>query len=248
MYLDLSAAHTDRDLIVWPEAALPFYLDELPPDFWAALDRHPAHFVVGILERRTDDGVQSDYNSILAVADGRALYRKAHLVPFGEYLPFPLVLSWLIDYLKIPMSDFSAWEGFQETIEVAGVPASTSICYEDAFQDEVRRSLDDAVLMINVSEDSWFGDSLAPHQRLDMARMRALENGRPMVRAGNSGISAVIDHAGNITARTPQFRRVVLLAEVQPTRGVNPFTLFGSWPTVILCSVIAVLSWPLRRR
>ena len=97
-------------------------------------------------------------------------------------------------------------------------------------------------MMINVSEDSWFGDSLAPHQRLDMARMRALENGRPMIRAGNTGTSAVIDHAGNVVARTPQFERTVLRAEVRPATGVTPFVRAGSWPVVALCTLIVVVS------
>ena len=101
---------------------------------------------------------------------------------------------------------------------------------------------------INVSEDSWFGDSLAPHQRLDMARMRALENGRPMIRAGNSGISAVVDHEGTVIARTPQFERTVLLAEVQPTKGVNPYVVFGSSPVVALCILVIVAGWFVRTR
>ncbi len=248
MYLELSARQTDRDLIVWPEAALPFYLDQLPKEFWRQLDLHPADFVTGILERLQDSGVEKNYNSVLAVTDERAMYRKEHLVPFGEYLPLPFLFAWVIDHLGIPMSDFSGWKQSQEELTIAGVRAAVSICYEDAFQDQIRGSLGDAVLMINVSEDSWFGDSLAPHQRLDMARMRSLENGRPMIRAGNSGISAIIDHHGNVVARTPQFERTVLRAEVQPTRGINPFVLFGSWPVVILSAVIVLISLLARNR
>lgn len=248
MYLELSAAHQDRHVVVWPEAALPFFLDQLPAQFWRALESHPADFVTGILERTVDGTPRQTYNSILAVADERALYRKAHLVPFGEFLPFPSLMSWLIDYLEIPMSDFSAWNGHQPALTIAGVPTAVSICYEDAFQDEVRRGLGNANMMINVSEDSWFGDSLAPHQRLDMARMRALENGRPMIRAGNSGISAVVDHEGTVIARTPQFERTVLLAEVQPTKGVNPYVVFGSSPVVALCILVIVAGWFVRTR
>lgn len=246
LYLELSATHTDRDLIVWPEAALPLFLDQLPALFWKQLESHPADFVTGILERRTGEGPEEHYNSILAVGDDRSVYRKAHLVPFGEYMPFPFLFSWIVEYLGIPMSDFSEWKEPQETMTIAGVPAAVSICYEDAFQDEVRLSLGNAAMMINVSEDSWFGDSLAPHQRLDMARMRAIENGRPMIRAGNSGISAVIDHNGTVTTRTPQFERTVLLAEVQPTLGKTPFVRYGSWPVVLLCCGVVLLSFILR--
>jgi apolipoprotein N-acyltransferase len=177
-----------------------------------------------------------------------AVDRKQHLVPFGEYVPLSFIFDWIIAYLNIPMSDFSAWQGDQEPMAIAGTRASISICYEDAFADEVRQSLGNANVLINVSEDSWFGDSFAPHQRLDMARMRALENGRPMLRAGNSGISAVIDHNGRVTARTPQFVQAVLLAEVQPTRGTTFFTRFGSWPVIVLCSVIVLITARIRWR
>ena len=248
MYLELSDRHPDRDLIVWPEAALPLFLDQLPATFWRRLEDHPADFVTGILERSVTTGSERSYNSVVGVAEDRVLYRKAHLVPFGEFLPFPALFSWIIDYLDIPMSDFSEWEGGQRTMTIAGVPAAVSICYEDAFQDEMRRALGDAEMMINVSEDSWFGDSLAPHQRLDMARMRTLENGRPMIRAGNSGISAVIDHGGNVIARAPQFQRTVLLSEVQPTTGRNPFVIYGSWPVVIACAIVLLISLVARRR
>ena len=243
MYLNLSAKHPDRDLIVWPEAALPLYLDQLPRSFRDELNRHPAEFVTGIVERRSEGGSENSYNSVLSVADEPTMYRKQHLVPFGEYVPLPFIFEWIIAYLNIPMSDFSAWQGDQEPMAIAGARVAISICYEDAFADEVRQSLGDANVLINVSEDSWFGDSFAPHQRLDMARMRAMENGRPMLRAGNSGISAVIDHTGRVTTRTPQFVQAVLLAEVQPTRGSTFFTRFGSWPVIFLCTVILLISF-----
>jgi apolipoprotein N-acyltransferase len=248
MYLNLSAKHRDRDLIVWPEAALPLFLDQLPRSFRDELNRHPAEFVSGIVERISAAGSEKIYNSVLSVSDVPAVYRKQHLVPFGEYVPLSFIFDWIIAYLNIPMSDFSAWQGDQEPMAIAGTRASISICYEDAFADEVRQSLGNANVLINVSEDSWFGDSFAPHQRLDMARMRALENGRPMLRAGNSGISAVIDHNGRVTARTPQFVQAVLLAEVQPTRGTTFFTRFGSWPVIVLCSVIVLITARIRWR
>lgn len=238
-YVNLSAPEVDADLIIWPEAALPFYLDSLPDDFWDVLEEHPADFMFGILERVAKDDAVESFNSVASSSgQKRSVYRKQHLVPFGEFLPLPSLLGWLIDNLEIPMSDFSAWRDPQQTISVAGVEAGVSICYEDAFADEVRQSLPTAALLINVSEDSWFGDSLAPHQRLDMARMRALENGRPMVRAANTGVSSVIAHSGTIIARTEQFVRIVLRAEVQPMQGTTPFSRFGSWPIVTVCIIV----------
>ena len=241
MYSSLSMAETDRDLIVWPEAALPLFIDQLPPEFVDSWTQHPADFATGILERRTEDGVSRVYNSVLVVSDQRSVYRKQHLVPFGEFLPLPFLLSWLIDHLQIPMSDFSAWPDSQQIIQAAGTRLGISICYEDAFVEEVRRTLPAATLLINVSEDAWFGDSFAPHQRLDMAKMRALESGRPMIRAGNTGVSAIIDHTGTILGETPQFTRTVLRGEVQPMQGATPFVRYGSWPVVTLCLVMVVL-------
>ena len=240
MYLDLSREHPDRDLVVWPEAALPFFMDQLPPTFWGELKDHDADFVIGILEREAEGG--NTYNSVVTVADERTMYRKQHLVPFGEYLPLPQVFGWIIDNLQIPMSDLDPWRDPQPTVAVAGTRAAITICYEDIFGEEVRRSLGEATLMINVAEDSWFGDSLAPHQRMDMARTRALETGRPMVRAGNSGISAVIDHNGRITAETRQFIRTVLSAEVQPMQGTTPYMRFGTWPILALCGLLILVS------
>ena len=241
-YLALSAAELDRDLIIWPEAALPFYLDTLPDEFWTALNEHPADFVFGVLERRTQDGSEKSYNSVVAESSERSLYRKQHLVPFGEFLPLPLMLSWIVDYLKIPMSDFSAWQSVQQPVSVAGTRAGLSICYEDAFAEEIRRTLPAAAVLINVSEDSWFGNSLAPHQRVDMARMRALENSRPVIRAGNTGVSAIIDHNGRTIAQTEQFVPAVLRAEVQPMQGTTPFSHLGSWPIVLFCVLMTLVN------
>ena len=241
-YLQMSAAEADSELIVWPEAALPFYLDKLSDEFWMTLQEHPADFMFGVLERVPEGDTIKSYNSVVAESDQRTVYRKQHLVPFGEFLPLPFLLGWIIDYWKIPMSNFSAWQTVQQPIPVAGTRAGVTICYEDAFAEGVRQSLPAAAVLINVSEDSWFGDSLAPHQRLDMARMRALETGRPMVRAANTGVSAVIDHAGRIVARTEQFTRTVLRTDIQPMQGTTPFTRLGSWPIVMVCMVIVLIS------
>ena len=240
-YLELSESEQKAHLIVWPEAALPLFLDQLPKEFWDKVIQHPADFAIGILERKAKNGKIDSYNSVLAVSEKNVLYRKEHLVPFGEFLPLPFMLNWIIDYLEIPMSDFSAWDEPQSAIKVAGVKVGISICYEDAFLEEVRRVLPDAALLINVSEDSWFGDSFAPHQRLDMARMRSKENGRPMIRAANTGVSAIIDHNGDVLARTPQFIRVVLRGDVQPMQGITPFVRYGSWPVVIACGIVLLI-------
>lgn len=126
------------------------------------------------------------------------------------------------------MSEFSAGNGEQTTLKSAGQVIGVSICYEDAFGELVRNSLPAAKLLVNVSNDAWFGDSIAPHQHLEMARMRALETGRYLLRATNTGISAVIDTKGKITEQAPQFKIITLRAIAQPYQGMTPYVRFGN--------------------
>jgi apolipoprotein N-acyltransferase len=239
-YLADSRPLTEVDLIVWPEAAWPDYLDEVPDDTLERMRRHPADFLFGAIEReRDDDGVVRFYNSAAAIGDGGLeRYRKRHLVPFGEFIPFKSLLSGLLGSLEIPMSDLSAWRGAQSPIDLAGHPVAVSICYEDAFPNRIRTFLPGAQILVNISEDAWFGDSLAPHQRLQMARMRAIETGRPMLRAGNNGLSALIDRNGRVTVVAPQFVETVVRGSVQPATGATPWVRWGDAPLVGLALVV----------
>ncbi|MDZ7842208.1 MAG: apolipoprotein N-acyltransferase [Gammaproteobacteria bacterium] len=242
-YLTLSNHLEDRDLIVWPESALPFYIHEVDDRVWQSMRRHPADFVLGLLEQRTDGRSVRTYNSVVAVNETEPqIYRKTHLVPFGEYVPLRPVFGWVIDYLKIPMSDFNAWDGpDQGPLPAGGTRLGITVCYEDAFPEETAKPLPAAAVLVNVSEDAWFGDSLAPHQRIQMARMRALETARPMLRAANTGVSAIIDHHGNVTAGSKQFEATVVKGSVQPMRGATPYVRWGNAGIVIL-SVLLIVS------
>ena len=170
------------------------------------------------------------------------IYEKGLLVFFENDPPLEPLFSWLMKYMHIPMSDFSPGPSDQAPLYAAGQKIGVSICYEDAFGEEVIRELPQATLLVNVSEDAWFGDSFAPHQRIEMARMRAREAGRPALRAANTGPSVVIDYRGNVTARAPQFRRYVLSASVQPMQGATPYVRFGNIPVVILLIVMISLT------
>ena len=138
------------------------------------------------------------------------------------------MLGWIIDYLKIPMSDFSSWQGRQPDFTLAGSPVAVSICYEDAFGEELAGTVAGAAFLVNLSEDAWFGDSLATHQRMQMARIRAREFGRYFVRAANTGITAVINEKGEVTDSLKQFETAVLIADVLPMTGETPFVRFGN--------------------
>ncbi len=245
-YLSLSMQAPRSDIIVWPESAVPTYLDAIDPSYLDRLRRSSQEkqtdFVIGIVER---DARKNYYNSVITVGASAGVYRKHHLVPFGEFLPFKVFFGWLLQTLEIPMSDFSAGPADQAPLSVAGQKAGISICYEDAFGEETIRALPQASLLINVSEDAWFGDSLGPHQRVQMARMRALETERSLLRAANTGPSMVIDERGTVTARSPQFEMYALTATVQPRQGSTPYVRFGNWP-IILLLVLVVAAWLIR--
>jgi apolipoprotein N-acyltransferase len=241
-YLERSQEHRDVNLVVWPEAAVPDYLDTISTDIWKDIETHPADFVFGVLHRDETDGVMRYYNSVAAVTDRIMIYRKRHLVPFGEYFPLQGILGPLIRMLNIPMSDFSAWTKPQLPLTAAGNRFAVSICYEDAFPGEWRDQVAASGAFINVSEDIWFGDSLAPHQRLQMARFRSRESERPMIRSSNNGLSSLINWKGGIDAYAPQFTRHVVTGAVQPRSGVTPYTVYGEKPVMTLVGLLLVLS------
>lgn len=243
-YLTLSNGLEDRDLVVWPEAALPYFIHEVDDRIWHSMRRHPADFVLGLLEQRTDGRSVRTYNSVVAITErDPQIYRKSHLVPFGEYLPLKPLFGWVIEYLRIPMSDFNAWDGAdQDALRAAGARLGITVCYEDAFPEEVSKALPDASVLVNVSEDAWFGDSLAPHQRIQMARMRALETARPMLRAANTGVSAIVDYRGTVTAGSQQFEATVVKGTVQPMRGSTLFVKWGNAGIVVVSGLLIVLT------
>jgi apolipoprotein N-acyltransferase len=250
-YIALSERAVDVRLIVWPEAAVPDYFDRIAPTLVPRLERisreRGLDFLIGAVER--DPSGARYYNSVFAIGHTQGRYRKQHLVPFGEFLPFPKLLGGLLNYLHIPMSNFSVGNHRQKPIRAAGHEIGVSVCYEDAFGEEVIRALPAATLLVNVSEDAWFGRSFAPHQRLQMARMRALESGRPMLRAANTGPSAIIDYRGNVLARSPEFQSYVLVGVVQPTDGATLYVRVGNTAIVtilvVLLSALAVRAWRL---
>ncbi|RBP49643.1 apolipoprotein N-acyltransferase [Arenicella xantha] len=243
------AAGSQLDLVVWPETALPIHLQHLTPEFWQTSVPVGTALLTGLIDTPSllDHAPSYDrsYNAaalVCNVEDGvPQVYRKRHLVPFGEYLPLRFLFQWVLDYLELPMSDFYAGSGMQPLSCGSRIKIGLSICYEDAFADEYRRYLGDAGILVNIGEDAWFGDSFAPHQRLQMAQMRARELSRPMVRSANSGPSAFIDHRGVITAQSLQFTQANLVERVYPQIGTTWYYRFGSW-IVLFSGIIWLLA------
>ncbi|MFN7427260.1 MAG: apolipoprotein N-acyltransferase [bacterium] len=248
-YWRLIRASGDAQLIVLPETALPLFSDRLPNEYLARLlDHARAHrgdILLGMVERSHDG--REYYNSLFSIGTAPVqVYRKQHLVPFGEFVP-PL-FGWVIRWLHIPMQDFSSGGSDQRPMDLSGQKVAINICYEDAFGREVIRQLPEATILVNVSNTAWFGRSLAQPQHLQIARMRALETGRPMLRATNTGMTAVIDPRGRVLAVADPFSEAVLRARVQGHEGVTPFVRVGDGLAVGLAMLLAVAAFGLARR
>jgi apolipoprotein N-acyltransferase len=241
-YVELSARHWGADLVIWPETALPGLYDDFL-EFLAALEReargHRTDLLIGVVSREGDP--PRYFNSVVSVGSERKLYHKRHLVPFGEYLPLKPLLQPVADWLQIAVSAFSRGPSAQAPLIVAGHPVGVSVCYEAAFGEEIIESLPAARLLVNVSNDAWFGDSIAPHQHLQIARARALESGRYLLRATNTGISAIVGPRGELIARSPQFEAATLAGMAQPMAGATPYVRMGNGPALAAVALVAVV-------
>ena len=241
---------TDSRLVVLPETALPIYYQDVPPEYLELVAAHAratgADVLIGLPEYGT--GPAEYFNSVLSFGTSpRQVYRKHHLVPFGEFVPFKPLFGWFIEVVAIPLLDFSRGTLGQRPLEVASQKVAVNICYEDLFGDEIIRPLPEATLLVNVSNVAWFGDSLAPAQHLQISQMRALESGRPMLRATNTGMTAVIDPSGRVQAVARPFTEAVLRAEVRGYTGSTPFVRWGNTAALALAGIMLVAPLVLRR-
>lgn len=251
LYLELTLPHFGADLVVWPESALPALESDLR-DYLARLRglagaRHTA-LIMGLLRR--DPGTGSYYNAMAAWSPAEQWYYKRRLVPFGEFFPVPDAMREWMRLMNLPYSDFERGPDRQPPLAAAGETLAPTICYEDAYGSEQLALVRESTLLVNVTNDAWFGDSTAPHQHLDISRMRSLETGRPMLRATNDGVTALIDHDGELLGALPQFVPGVLTGTVQPRTGLTPYARLGNWPVVLLaCAGLAAGLWrPWSRR
>ena len=189
------------------------------------------------------------YNSVMSLGTHPVqTYRKYHLVPFGDYFPHWAFLSWIMSTLHIPMSDFSRGDPYQRPLEVAGQKVAVNICYEDVFGEEIIRQLPAATLLANFTNDAWWGDSVASDQHLQMSQMRSQETGRTMLRATNTGVTAIIDEHGRVVRRVPEFVTALLEGEAQGRTGSTPYIVWGNWVFLGLAAGALLLSWLWARR
>jgi apolipoprotein N-acyltransferase len=238
-------------LIVWPEAATAGVANDLVPYLDILYGKARAHhvaLVMGILRAESApkgegaEGVRY-FNSVLALDDTVSWYDKAHLVPFGEFFPVPhFVRSWL-RLMTLPYSDFTPGAPRQPPLPAAHLQLGATICYEDAYGSSMLAVLRRADALVNVTNDAWFGHSTARYQHFQIARMRALEAGRYLVRAANDGISGIIGPHAEVVARAPEFHPVVLVATIVPLEGLTPYALVGNW--LIVCLAAMALAYTL---
>jgi len=232
------------DIIIWPEGAIPA-LPASIMDYLLEVDNlakvNQTTLFTGIPTRGYLD--HRIYNSMMALGDSRGQYDKTRLVPAGEYIPFENALRGLNGFFDLPMSSFSSGDANQPLLSAKGQPIATAICYEIAYPNLVARTALNASMIMTVSNDAWFGRSMAPQQHMQMARMRAIENAKPLMRGTNNGITALVDYRGNIYQQLEQFTAGELKGVIRPRLGQTPFALFGSWPTVIaalLCCAVLI--------
>jgi apolipoprotein N-acyltransferase len=233
------AEDTRAKLIVFPETAVPRFLDAVDPSYVRRLDaiarRNQGDLILGVPTRSSSEDF---FNSALSLGmSPNQVYHKMHLVPFGEFAPPGL--AWTLALVNIPMSDFSRGKA-REPLDVAGQRVAVNICYEDAFGDEIAAQLPEATMLVNISNVAWFGDSLAPAQHLQIGQLRAIETGRMHLTATNTGITAAIDTDGRVRARLPQFTEGRLEVSAQGYVGATPYARWRDWPAVLIALGILV--------
>ncbi|WP_411271228.1 apolipoprotein N-acyltransferase [Alteromonas sp. CYL-A6] len=258
-YRSLSAPLWQSDVIIWPEAAVP-KLEPLALDYLNDMDKQAAQTDTALVTGIVNYNWESDeaWNSVIVLGkrepdDERGQYRyfhanryaKHHLLPVGEFVPFESLLRGLAPIFDLPMSSFSRGDFLQPNLIANGVSMATALCFEIAFPRQVSANVHaDTDVILTLSNDAWFGRSHGPAQHLEIARVRAKEMGRPVVRATNNGISAFVDHRGSVIARLPQFEAASLSATVTTTRGMTPYRRYGDtlvWLATALLFIIALI-------
>jgi len=245
LYEELTFENLDSDLIVWPETAVPAFYHHVAENYISDIlqvtRKQGVELLIGapIKQETADSEKPRYYNSAIALGKEFGVYHKRHLVPFGEVVPFASVLRAIGGIFNVPLSDFSAG-GLQAPLNLAGQKAAISICYEIVFGEELAQTAGDATMLINISNDAWFGDSLAPPQHFSMARMRVKETARPLLRATNTGITAFVDHRGTVTHQAPSFSVQVLRGTIQPMQGETWYVRFGNIPILLLIALLLI--------
>ncbi|MBT3506527.1 MAG: apolipoprotein N-acyltransferase [Methylococcales bacterium] len=239
-YKSKTEQHWDSDLIIWPETAIPAFQHEIDADFLTPLSddakRHDTALIVSLPIKNNEKGEY--YNAALTLGQGQGDYKKIHLLPFGEYLPLQPLSGYLLDSLNImPIGSFTPGSDQQPLMRAKGYPFILTICYEAVFGEQTPARLKDARFLVNVTNDGWFGHSLEPYQHMQMARMRALESGRYLLRVTNTGLTAIVGPKGQMHYQAPLFEPAELTGKIIPMAGVTPITMIGDKAIVFIIAL-----------
>lgn len=237
-YMRLSEGYWDKDVLLWPENSIPQLYQDMP-DLVKQLTMNNTNktaLLFGVPWRDKD----KIYGSIVSLGNAEGQYFKQKLVPFGEYVPLQSMLRAIITFFDMPMSSFSSGNSDQQGISINGERIATPICYEVAYPDFVSKMVHGTGMIITFSNDTWFGKSIGPYQHFQIARFRALETGRYLIRVTNDGITALVDPKGRTISRIQRYYEGVLEGTIPIMQGQTPFMRLGSWPILALCFLMLV--------
>lgn len=229
LYQAMTEKSWDADVIIWPETAIPAYLSDVNEAFLKPLaeqaKQHGADLIISVPVK--DQSETHRYNAVITLGHQDGMYQKKHLLPFGEYLPLQPLSGFVLNTINLKLGEFTPGDVEQPLLTAAGYAFLTSICYEDVFTESNSNDLVAAAYLVNVTNDAWFGHSLEPYQHMQIARMRALESGRYLLRATNTGQTGIVSPEGKIIAKAPLFQEFVLEGEIVPMAGMTPFASWG---------------------
>ena len=245
-------------LVIWPETALSDFFQQSTEDVMLPMQQWAKEAKTDVLMGGFfyDKDKEAVYNAVMAIGEGHdveksletkvSVYAKKHLVPFSEYIPFLEQLRFLENIIKLPYDNVTAWQG-GDILKVANQPMAISVCYEDAYSNQMIQGLPEATMLVNVSNDGWFTGSIEPQQHAEIARMRALETGRYMLRATNNGVTAVINSQGQVMSSLPQYTAGVLSDYAQPMQGATVYVRVGNWLIISMMSLLLITPLVLMR-
>lgn len=245
-YKKMTEEHWDSNVIIWPETAIPAYLDQVKDNFLEPLDdsakQHNTDLIISV---PVQEPPIKKFNAVVTLGKEQGMYRKTHLLPFGEYQPLQPLSGFVLNMIRIRLGDFTPGVINQPLLKAGGHPFITLICYEDAFGDLSIQGLPEAAYLVNVTNDGWFGNTIEPYQHLQIARMRTLETGRFMLRATNTGLTAVVSTKGEIINQAPLFQETVLTGSITPMGGMTPYAHIGDKPIigVIIILLLTLLAY-----
>lgn len=239
LYSSLIEQHWNANLIVLPETSIPAYKHEVLNSFLLPLhEAAKQHHTDLVLSLPIKEPSEEKFNAVMTLGSNMAEYRKQHLLPFGEFMPWQPISGVVLKSLNIKLGHFTEDSDQQALLMGAGFAFNTSICYEDAFGDLATQGVEQAAFLVNVTNDAWFGHSIEPYQHAQLARMRAIETGRYLLRATNTGLTEIVNPKGLVEAQAPLFEVAVLTGNIKPMTGLTPYALLGDLPVLcVLCIV-----------